>query len=56
MSATRVAVRFIWRGAGRGPEADLELTGVASVRKGRIFGWEFLWDHAEALETLGLSK
>jgi hypothetical protein len=24
----RVAGRFIWHGAGRGPEADLEMTGV----------------------------
>jgi ketosteroid isomerase-like protein len=30
----RVAVRFIWHGAGRGPEADLEMTGVYTVRKG----------------------
>jgi len=52
----RVAVRFIWRGAGRGPEADLEMTGVHSVRKGRLFYQEFFWDHAEALETLGLSE
>jgi ketosteroid isomerase-like protein len=52
----RVAVRFIWRGAGRGPEANLELTQVATVRKGRIFLLEFFWDHAEALETLGLSE
>jgi ketosteroid isomerase-like protein len=52
----RVAVRFIWRGAGRGPEAGLEMTGVHTVRKGRILGQEFSWDHAEALETLGLSE
>src|SRR5690348_9592416 len=52
----RVVVRFRWRGAGRGPEADLELTAVYTVRKGRIFGQEFFWDHAEALETLGLRE
>jgi ketosteroid isomerase-like protein len=50
----RVAVRFIWHGAGRGPEADLEMTGVYTVRKGRIFGLEFFWDHAEALQAVGL--
>ena len=32
----RVAVRFIWRGAGHGPESNMELTGVYTVRKGRI--------------------
>jgi ketosteroid isomerase-like protein len=52
----RVAVRFIWRGAGHGPELNLEATGVYTVRKGRIFGLEHLWDHAEALEDMGLSE
>jgi ketosteroid isomerase-like protein len=52
----RVAVRFIWRGAGHGPEANLEATAVHTVRKGKIFGQEYFWDHSEALETLGLSE
>ncbi len=52
----RVAVRFIWRGAGQGPEANIEATIVETVRKRRIFGLEFFWDHSEALETLGLSE
>jgi ketosteroid isomerase-like protein len=51
----RVVVRFTWRGAGHGPESNMEFTGVYTVRNGRIFGLEFFWDHAEALETLGLS-
>ena len=54
--ADRIVVRFIWRGAGYGPGADLEMTGVYTVRKGRVFGIEFFWSHAEALETLGLSE
>ena len=36
-------------------ESNMELTGVYTVRKGRIVS-EFFWDHAEALETLGLSE
>ncbi len=52
----RAAVRFIWHGVGRGPESNMKLTGVYTVRKGRIFGMEFFWDHAEALETLGLQE
>jgi ketosteroid isomerase-like protein len=52
----RVAVRFIWRGAGSGPNLNLELTGVYTVRKGRVLGIEFFWDHAEALEAVGLSE
>ena len=55
-AADRVVVRFIWHGAGYGPEADLEMTTVFAVRKGRIVYQEFFWDHAEALETLGLSE
>ena len=55
-AADRVVVRYIWRGAGHGPEANMEMTGVYTVRKGRIFDMEYFWDHAEALETLGLSE
>jgi uncharacterized protein len=52
----RVAVRFIWRGTGYGPGMNLELTGVYTLRKRRCVSQEFFWDHAEALETLGLSE
>jgi ketosteroid isomerase-like protein len=52
----RVAARFIWRGAGRGPKTNMDMSQVATVRKGRIFIQEFFWDYAEALETLGLSE
>jgi hypothetical protein len=34
----------------------VETTGVYTVRKGKIFNVEHFWDHAEALETLGLSE
>ena len=52
----RVAVRQIWRGAGSGPEANLEMTWVGTVRKGKIVFVEFFWDHAEALEAVGLKE
>jgi len=52
----RVAVRMIYRGAGRGPRADLEMTQVVTVREGRIVCREYFWDHSEALQTLGLSE
>jgi ketosteroid isomerase-like protein len=51
----RVAVRFIWRAVGHGPESNIEVTGVYTVRKSRIVALEFFWDHAEALEDAGLS-
>jgi ketosteroid isomerase-like protein len=54
--ADRVVVRAIWRGAGHGPESTIEFTIVFTVRKGKIYGVEYFWDHGEALETLGLSE
>jgi ketosteroid isomerase-like protein len=54
-AADRVVVRQVWHGVGRGPEAHLESTVVFTLREGRISYQEFFWDHAEALETLGLS-
>ena len=55
-SADRVVVRFIWHGTGHGPESNMKMTGVFTVRKARLFHVEFFWDHAEALEVMGLSK
>jgi ketosteroid isomerase-like protein len=50
----RVAVRQIWRTAGHGPNANMEMTNVLTVRKRRVVFQEFFWDHAEALEAMGL--
>ena len=55
-AADRVVVRFVWRGAGHGPEATIEVTSVFTVRKSRIIFVEYFWDHAEALEAVGLSE
>ena len=52
----RVVVRHIWRGAGQGPEAAVELTGVWTVRNGSILAADYSRDYAEALEALGLSE
>jgi ketosteroid isomerase-like protein len=52
----RVVVRLNWRGEGQGPDMNLELTRVLTVRKGKIFIIEDFWNHAEALEALGLSE
>src|SRR4029453_16314012 len=52
----RVAGGLIWRGEGRGPEANMEYTHVYTLRKGKIFGVEFFSVHAEALEAVGLSE
>lgn len=45
-----------WSGIGRGPQSDMEMTMVLTVRKELIFGLEYFWDHREALETAGLSE
>src|SRR5437764_654873 len=55
-AADRVVVRFIWRGVGHGPESSMELTGLYTFRKGKVFGVEFFWDHTQALEAVGLSE
>jgi ketosteroid isomerase-like protein len=52
----RVVFRFIWHGAGHGPEADLEMSHVITLRKGKMVRQEVFWDHAEALEAVGLSE
>ncbi len=54
-AADRVVVRTIWHGVGHGPESNVEVTVVFTVRKGRIIHQEFFWDFAETLEALGLS-
>jgi ketosteroid isomerase-like protein len=52
----RVVVSFIWRGAGHGPELNMELTGVYTLREGKITVFEFFWDHSKALEAVGLAE
>ena len=52
----RVVVRHRWRGVGQGPDSVIESTGITTLRKGRIVVVELFWDHAEALETLGMSQ
>ena len=52
----RVVARWAWRGAGHGPDWNMEATVVCTLRKGQIFLLEYFWNHAEALETLGLAE
>jgi ketosteroid isomerase-like protein len=54
--ADHVVVRMIWRTAGRGPDSNMEFTILYTLRKGRILGMDYFWDHAEVLEILGLSE
>jgi uncharacterized protein len=52
----RVVVRSTLRGIGRGPEFHQESTLVFTLRKGRVLGLEFFWEHAEALKAVGLEE
>jgi ketosteroid isomerase-like protein len=55
-AADRVVVRMIWHGVGQGPESNMEFTHIYTLRQGKVVFMEYFWDHAEALETLGLSE
>ena len=53
-AGNRVVVRAIWRAAGRGPDTDMEIAWVYTLRRGLIVSAEFFQAHAEALEAAGL--
>jgi len=55
-AADRVAVRMTWRERFNGPGTDAEATGIFMLRNGKIRAAEFFWNHAEALEAVGLSE
>jgi ketosteroid isomerase-like protein len=52
----RVVVRLIWRGVGRGPRADMEFSGVYTLRDGKVIAIDQFWDHAVALKAVGLEE
>jgi len=51
----RVVARWIWHAKGHGPESNMELTTIWTVRNGKLRDAEYFWDHTEALEAAGLS-
>jgi ketosteroid isomerase-like protein len=52
----RVVVRQSWRAAGRGPDLNIEVSSVSTLRNGKTILLEFFWDHADALEAVGLEE
>jgi ketosteroid isomerase-like protein len=52
----RVVARHIVHAVGHGPEIDAEFTTVSTMRNGKAFLIEYFWDHAAALEAIGLSE
>jgi hypothetical protein len=55
-SGDRVVLRQVWHGVGHGPESHLESSVVFTMRRGRVFLHEFFWEHAKALEAVGLRE
>jgi|SRR6185436_4472937 len=54
----RVVARADWGGKGRASGIDLSssLTSISTIRDGRIVKIEWFFDHAQALEAVGLSE
>jgi uncharacterized protein len=50
----RVVMRLAWSGQGQGPAAVMEISVVLTIRNGKVLSFESFWDHAEALEAIGL--
>jgi hypothetical protein len=51
-----VVFRWIWHAQGQGPESNMELTTIFTVRNGKVREAEYFWDHDEALAATGLSE
>ena len=52
----RVLVRAAWRGSGSGPDAAMEFSYLFTLRKGKVITIQMFWDHADALEAVGLRE
>jgi ketosteroid isomerase-like protein len=55
-SGDRVVARYLWRGKGSGPDAEMEFSFVFTLRDGKVVNEEHFWNHTEALEAAGLSE
>ena len=55
-AADRVVARWIWHAQGHGPESNMDLTTIYTVRDGKVREVEFFWDHDAALEAAGLRE
>jgi ketosteroid isomerase-like protein len=52
----RVVARQLWQARGSGPDLSMEFSTVNTFRNGKLILLEFFWNHADALEALGLSE
>ena len=51
----RVVGHHVLHGVGRGPDARIEVANVVTLRRCRAVMIEYFWNHADALEAVGLS-
>jgi ketosteroid isomerase-like protein len=54
--SNHVLTRVCWHVSGRGPGTTMEFTMISTFRKGKIITVQYFWDHAEALEAVGLRE
>jgi ketosteroid isomerase-like protein len=52
----RVVQRMNWHAVGSGPDLNIDVTSITTLREGKTILVEFFWDHAKALEAVGLSE
>ena len=52
----RVVVRAAWHAIGRGPEVNMQVITVYTVREGKIIRMENFWAHVDALKAVGLEE
>jgi ketosteroid isomerase-like protein len=52
----RVAVRVRFRGTSHGPEMSLEYSEVWTFKDGQVIAVEMFFDHAEALQAVGVEE
>ena len=54
--ADRVVVRVVWRAVGHGPDLEMRVTHIYTVRDDRLVTMESFWDHDVALKAARLAE
>jgi ketosteroid isomerase-like protein len=52
----RVVGQYRWHSTGPGPDMNLEITQVVTLRQGKMVMVEYFRHHSDALEAVGLSE
>jgi len=56
VAGDHVVLRLIWRGVGSGPESNMEMSCIYTVREGMIVGFDYFWNHVDALTAVGMEE